>query len=46
MIEAPAGLDGVSSSAVREKLREGLPGAEAMLHPGGLGDITGICRSV
>lgn len=33
MIEAPAGLDGVSSSAVREKLREGLPGAEAMLHP-------------
>ena len=33
MIEAPAGLEGVSSSAVREKLREGLPGAEAMLHP-------------
>lgn len=33
IIEAPAGLEGVSSSAVREKLREGLPGAEAMLHP-------------
>lgn len=33
VIEAPGGLDGISSSAVREKLRQGKEGAEAMLHP-------------
>ena len=33
VISAPDGLDGISSSAVREKLRDGIPGAEEMLHP-------------
>ena len=33
IISAPDGLDGISSSAVREKLRDGAPGAEEMLHP-------------
>lgn len=34
VISAPTGLEGVSSSAVRNKLRNGEPGAEEMLHPG------------
>ena len=33
IISAPDGLDGISSSAVREKLRDGVSGAEEMLHP-------------
>lgn len=33
IIEAPSGIDGISSSAVRECLREGKNGAETMLHP-------------
>ena len=33
IIPAPDGLDGISSSAVREKLRNGEPGAEQLLHP-------------
>lgn len=33
IIPAPQGLDGISSSAIREKLRTGEPGAEEMLHP-------------
>ena len=33
IIPAPDGLEGISSSAVRDKLRTGEPGAEEMLHP-------------
>lgn len=33
VIRAPAGIDGVSSSAVRDRLRLKEPGAEAMCHP-------------
>ena len=33
IIPAPDGLAGISSSAVRDKLRNGEPGAEEMLHP-------------
>ena len=33
IMPAPDGLEGISSSAVREKLRNGEPGAEEMLHP-------------
>lgn len=33
VIPAPDGLNSISSSAVREKLRDGIPGAEEMLHP-------------
>ena len=33
IIPAPDGLDGISSSAVRNKLRSGEQGAEGMLHP-------------
>ena len=33
IIPAPDGLEGISSSAVRDKLRSGEPGAEEMLHP-------------
>ena len=33
IIPAPDGIDGISSSAVRDKLRNGEPGAEKMLHP-------------
>lgn len=33
IIPAPDGLEGISSSAVRDKLRAGEPGAEEMLHP-------------
>ena len=33
IIPAPDGLEGISSSAVRNKLRNGEPGAEEMLHP-------------
>ncbi len=52
VIEAPVGIDGISSSAVREKLREGEPGAEALCHPkvwkliqenGGIGKPTVHC---
>ena len=34
VIQAPAGMDAVSSTAVRELLREGNPRAETMVHPG------------
>ena len=34
IIPAPEGLEGISSSAVRDRLRAGEPGAEEMLHPG------------
>lgn len=34
VIPAPGGLEGISSSAVREKLRNGEAGAEELLHPG------------
>jgi len=34
VIEAPDGIEGISSSAIREKLREGETGAEEMCHPG------------
>ncbi len=33
MMEAPDGLDGISSSALRDMLRVGDPGAEALCHP-------------
>ncbi len=33
IIAAPDGVEGVSSSAVRDLLRENLPGAESMCHP-------------
>ena len=33
IIHAPDGLEGISSSAVRDKLRNGESGAEEMLHP-------------
>lgn len=33
IISAPEGLDGISSSAVRDAIREDKPGAEEMLHP-------------
>ena len=33
IIPAPDGLDGISSSAVRDKLRTSEPGAKEMLHP-------------
>lgn len=33
IIPAPDGIDGISSSAVRDKVRNGEPGAEKMLHP-------------
>lgn len=33
VIQAPEGIEGVSSSAVRELLREGKPGGEALCHP-------------
>ena len=34
IIHAPEGIEGISSSAVRDKLRNREPGAEEMLHPG------------
>lgn len=34
VIEAPEGIEGISSTAIREKLREGEPGAEEMCHSG------------
>lgn len=34
VIEAPEGIEGISSSAIRDKLREGGAGAEEMCHPG------------
>lgn len=34
IIDTPEGIEDVSSSAVRRMLREGLPGAERMCHPG------------
>lgn len=34
ILDAPAGIGGVSSSAVRDMLRAGRPGAEEMCHPG------------
>ena len=52
VIEAPEGIDGISSSAVRDMLRDGSPGAEAMCHPkvwqliqenGGIGKPTINC---
>ena len=52
VIEAPDGIDGISSSVIRDKLREGEPGAEAMCHPkvwklirenGGIGKPTIHC---
>jgi len=33
IIQAPEGIEGISSSAVRDKLRTGETGAEEMLHP-------------
>ena len=33
VIEAPEGIEGISSSAVRDKLRSGEMGAKEMLHP-------------
>ena len=33
VIEAPQGIEGISSSAIRDKLRNGEPGAEEMCHP-------------
>ena len=33
IIPAPDGLEGISSSSVRDRLRNGEPGAEEMLHP-------------
>lgn len=52
VIEAPEGIDGISSSAIRDKLRENEPGAEEMCHPqvwkliqenGGIGKPTVHC---
>lgn len=52
VIEAPEGIEGISSSAVRDKLREGEPGAEKLCHPkvwkliqenGGIGKPTIYC---
>lgn len=52
VIEAPAGIKSISSSAIRDKLREGEPGAEGMCHPkvwkliqenGGIGKPTVHC---
>ena len=52
VIEVPEGIDGISSSAIRDKLREGHPGAEEMCHPkvwqliqqnGGIGKPTIHC---
>ena len=52
VIEAPQGIEGISSSAIRDKLREGQSGAEAMCHPivwkliqenGGIGKPTVHC---
>ena len=34
IIHAPEGIEGISSSEVRDKLRNREPGAEEMLHPG------------
>ena len=34
IIPAPDGVEGISSSAVRDRLRKAEPGAEEMLHPG------------
>ncbi len=33
VIEAPDGIEGISSSAIRDKIRSGEPGAEEMCHP-------------
>ena len=52
VIEAPIGIEGISSSAIRDKLRGGEPGAEEMCHPkvwklilenGGIGKPTIHC---
>ena len=52
VIQAPEGIEGISSSAIRDKLREGEPGAEEMCHPrvwkllmenGGVGKPTVHC---
>lgn len=52
VIPAPEGIEGISSSAVRDKLRNGEPGAEEMCHPkvwkllmqnGGMGKPTIHC---
>lgn len=52
VMEAPGGIEGISSSAIREKLRAGEPGAEEMCHPrvwkliqenGGIGKPTVHC---
>ena len=52
VIEAPEGIEDISSSAIRDKLREGEPGAEEMCHPnvwklirenGGIGKPTVHC---
>jgi ribA/ribD-fused uncharacterized protein len=52
VIEAPQGIEGISSSAIRDKLREGQSGAEEMCHPkvwkmirenGGIGKPTVHC---
>ena len=52
IIDAPAGIDGISSSAVRDKIRGDEHGAEAMCHPrvwqlilenGGIGKPTVHC---
>ncbi|MBQ9748422.1 MAG: DUF1768 domain-containing protein [Clostridia bacterium] len=34
IVESPEGVDEISSSAVRDKLRQGEEGVEALLHPG------------
>ena len=52
VIEVPDGIEGISSSAIRDKLREGQSGAEEMCHPkvwqliqqnGGIGKPTIHC---
>lgn len=52
VIEAPVGIEGISSSAIRDKLRENEPGAEEMCHSkvwmliqenGGIGKPTVHC---
>lgn len=52
VIEAPEGIEGISSSAIRDKLRKGEPGVEEMCHPrvwrllqenGGIGKPTIHC---
>ncbi len=49
ILDAPEGIENISSSVIRDKLRENLPGAEEMCHPkvwkllqdnGGMGKLT------